>query len=245
MLPTECAAACESVPCACRGKVYVFLVNGFDPFDFGRLGDVRRTLVRAGFSKVYDGQFYHAGWFADEMRRLHADEPEARFVVVGFSAGVEAAAYLTDAVARDGITVDLLASIDAPFWSNVPQQQPTNVQQVMNVHGTPLFGYPDAGTGFDIEVPVGILDGVATHPLTLDRIVSRLAEVAGTVPVAPVRPDPTTTVEAPTPRPLATLSASPGDEWDFLKPVNRLTDASPPAQVFSEPTKSDVRAVAR
>src|SRR5262249_19089981 len=90
-LPPKCVEACETVPCACRGKVYVFLLNGFDPLGL-EAAQVRTALVRAGFPRVYDGQFYHTVWFGDEMRRIHAEEPDARFAVVGIGAGVEFAA---------------------------------------------------------------------------------------------------------------------------------------------------------
>src|SRR5438067_9421224 len=73
-LPPQCLDACRSVSCECRGKVYVFLVNGFDPLGWQRMADVRATLIQAGFPRVYDGQFYHAVWFGDEMRRIHVEE---------------------------------------------------------------------------------------------------------------------------------------------------------------------------
>src|SRR5215207_10170554 len=82
-LPPECTAECAEVPCACRGKVYVFLLAGLDPFDTDRVGDFRNALIRSGFTKVYSGQGYHDTYFAAEMHRLTLAEPDARFVVVG------------------------------------------------------------------------------------------------------------------------------------------------------------------
>src|SRR5205814_1298819 len=88
-LPPECITECAEVPCACRGKVYVFLLSGFDFLDTDRVGAFRAALIRTGFTKVYNGQFYHDTYFAREMHRLALEEPGARFVVVGFSSGVD------------------------------------------------------------------------------------------------------------------------------------------------------------
>src|SRR5438105_880981 len=89
-----CQEKCDASPRPCRGNVYVFLVNGFDPFDVAKLGNARTALNGLGFTKVYSGQFYHAGGFADEIKTLAAAEPNARFVIVGVGAGVDAAVSL-------------------------------------------------------------------------------------------------------------------------------------------------------
>src|SRR4051812_15211300 len=74
-VPPECGTRCAEVPCACRGKVYVFLMTGFDPFNTDRIGDFRSALIRAGFTKVYSGQGYHQNFFAAELHRLAREEP--------------------------------------------------------------------------------------------------------------------------------------------------------------------------
>src|SRR5947208_2806060 len=76
VISQDCAAACCDAPCACRGHVYVFLMSGFDPFDFDNVGEFRKALLNAGFTKVYDGQFYHDTFFAAEMHRLALEDPE-------------------------------------------------------------------------------------------------------------------------------------------------------------------------
>jgi hypothetical protein len=228
-LSAHCLEACESVPEPCRSKVYVFLLSGFDPLGFDGIASVRATLARAGFRKVYDGQFFHSGWFAEEMRRIHAEEPEARFAVVGIGAGVESAAGLAAAVATDGITIDLLASVDAPFWSSAAGSHPTNVQQVLSVYGLAQLGPTADEAGAVLEVPTSSWFGVATHPLTLDRLARELAQVAGAVPGPAAEPTPPAADAAPTPRPVTVLPHGPRDEWDFLKPVVRLSEILPPS----------------
>jgi hypothetical protein len=222
-LPSDCLEACQGVPPACRGKVYVFLIDGFDPFGFCHVADVRKCLLSAGFTKVYNGHCYHTRWFADEMRTLHTDEPDARFVVVGFASGVEAAKCLADAVA-DGVTIDLFATIDAPCWSKVPLQQPENVQSVLSLQDESLLGGP---AKLVANASGDSVDAVEAHQPPVRQLTAALITIAGSVPVSVATPiSLTTEAELQSPRPLVTRSATLRDDWDFLKPVVRLGDAA-------------------
>jgi pimeloyl-ACP methyl ester carboxylesterase len=226
-LAPECMAACGDVPCACRGKVYVFLLSGFDPLDLDRVGDFRAALVRAGFTKVYNGQFYHDRYFAQEMRRLAAEEPDSRFVVVGFSLGTEFAVSLAESVGHQGIPISLLASVDPYWWSGAPSKTPANVQQTMNLHGEPLLFANRAGSGAEVQIPESFPNNITAHPLTVETLARALANVAGTVtPPPPSSPAPQLADDVPTPRPVSRTS-SPRDEWDFLKPTASLRGLSP------------------
>jgi hypothetical protein len=193
-LPPECVQACHSLPCCCRGRVFVFLIDGFDPLDGCGVARVRQSLIDLGFIKVYDGHFYHAGWFADEMRRLHAEEPDAHFVVAGFSTGAETARSLAESVAGDGITVDLLAVVDGPLWAAAVPAKPENVVRVLHLPGCAAAGQP---------------------------LADELTAIAGLVPV-PMPPVIVVGPELPTPRPVEPPPAAPRDAWDFLKPATRL-----------------------
>lgn len=194
-LPPECMQACRELPCCSRGRVFVFLIDGFDPLDGCGVSCVRRSLIDLGFIKVYDGHFYHSNWFADEMRRIHAEEPDAHFVVVGFSTGAETARSLAECVAADDITVDLLAVVDGPLWTAAIPEKPENVVRVVHLPGS----------------------SVAVQPLA-----DELTAIAGLVPVPVTLVEPNTS-DVPTPRPVAPLIPSvTRDAWDFLKPVARL-----------------------
>src|SRR5262245_25236265 len=129
-LPPDCVERCNDVPGGSRAKVYVFLLSGFDPLDLDEIAAVRATFQRHGFIKVYNGQFYHGIEFAKEMRAIRAEVPDARFAIVGYGLGVEAAAALAEDVAQSDIPVNLLASVDAPFWSSAPGKQPAHVWRV-------------------------------------------------------------------------------------------------------------------
>ncbi|MFO0809761.1 MAG: hypothetical protein U0746_14155 [Gemmataceae bacterium] len=197
-LPPECVQACQQVPSCSRGRVFVFLVDGLDPLAVGCVGTVRRTLVGLGFNKVYDGYFYHVDWFAEEMCRLHAEEPDTRFVVVGVSTGATTAQSLAESVAAAGVGIELLAVVDGPLWGTANSVKPGNVVNMVRV--------PDAAT--------------AVMPL-----IEELTAIARSVPV-PIRELPPPVVEElPPPRPVSRSSEGARDAWDFLKPVARLGES--------------------
>jgi hypothetical protein len=226
-LPAECTADCAEVPCACRGKVYVFLMTGFDPFNSDRVDDLRVALNQAGFAKVYSGQGFHDTWFAGEMHRLAVADPDARFVIVGFSSGADYAVSLAESVAWHGIHVTLLATVDPHWWSPSPAQKPGNVEQVMHIHGEPWL-FPDRmSPGTDVQIPESYPGNITAHPQTVERLARTLASIAGTVP----RPEPTAAppiVETtPTPRPTVRRLDGPRDAWDFLRPVASLKGLAP------------------
>jgi hypothetical protein len=241
-LPADYLEACQAVPPACRGKVYVFLIDGFDPFGFCHVADFRKGLLNAGFTKVYNGHCFHTRWFADEMRTLHAEEPDARFVVVGFASGVEWAKCLADAVAADGVTIDVFAEVDATCWSNGPLQQSANVQSVLNLQGKFRRGLVAGSAESDPNGPSEGVDAIEAQQSPVQQLTAALMTIADSVPVSVATPmSPTVEAEFQSPRALVTRTAPPRDEWDFLKPVVRLGDAPH----VSEPDPPGERTAAR
>ncbi|HEY1375553.1 MAG TPA: hypothetical protein VGF55_02105 [Gemmataceae bacterium] len=226
-LPPECTAECADVPCACRGKVYVFLMSGLDPFDLDRVADFRAALIRAGFNRVYNGQAFHDSYFAREMHRLALEEPDARFVLVGFSLGADYAVSLAESVAHYNIPITLLASVDPYWWSAAPTERPTNVQQVMQIHGQPLLFANRASAGMDVEIPESFPTNITAHPLTVEHLARTLASIAGTLPRPELPPAAPVPDDSPTPRPITARRDEPRDAWDFLKPVASLRDLAP------------------
>lgn len=227
-LAPECTTDCAEIPCACRGKVYVFLMTGFDFFDSDRITDFRNALIQAGFTKVYAGQGFHDTFFAAEMNRLARTEPDAKFVVVGFSSGADFAVSLAESVSRYGIPIALLASVDPHWWSSAPAERPANVEQVMHIHGEPWLFAGRMSAGADVQIPESYPSNITAHPLTVEQVARSLAGIAGTLP----RPEPTAgqpIVETtPTPRPTARRLDAPRDGWDFLRPAASLKGLAPP-----------------
>lgn len=226
-LPPECTAQCGDVPCACRGKVYVFLMSGFDPLDLDRVKDFRTALIHAGFIRIYSGQGYHDTYFASEMHRLALEEPDARFVIVGFSLGADYAVSLAESVGHYGIPVALLASVDPYWWSSAPTEKPANVEQVMHVHGEPWLLANRPSAGMDVRIPESFPTNITAHPLTVESLARALISIADTLPhPPPPTAAPPVADDHPTPRPV-TRTEGPRDSWDFLKPIASLRSLTP------------------
>jgi hypothetical protein len=168
---------------------------------------------------VYHGQCYHACCFAEEVCDLHAEYPDARFVVMGFSSGVGAAVRLAESVRHAGVPIDLLISVDAPAWSTATQILPDNVHHLICTRGK-------------IQVACCAPDPMADElvaedgqTMTVERLVEELTSIAGTVPLTTGLSTENGTGDAPSTRSEIVRPAARRDEWDFLKPIFRLADA--------------------
>src|SRR5437764_243197 len=68
-VPIGCAAPIQSsrVRPGNASYVYVFVVNGLDPLNYGNLTGLRDHIRALGFEHVFFGQLYHAGWIKKEI----------------------------------------------------------------------------------------------------------------------------------------------------------------------------------
>ena len=82
-----------------------FLMNGLDVVNCGNLAGLRDYLHDMGFNQIYYGQLYHVWWFQCEIARIHREDPDARFVLVGYDLGVNAVDGLARHVAHDGVQI--------------------------------------------------------------------------------------------------------------------------------------------
>lgn len=103
--------ACD-LPASARDKVYVFLVNGVSLFGESGLSGLRDQLHLRGFAKVGYGQIVHTGWMGREMKRIYAENPETRFVVVGYDLGGSSAVKLANDCQAAGVPVEGLVLLD-------------------------------------------------------------------------------------------------------------------------------------
>ena len=225
----ELVQPCQVAPKCCRDHVYVFLVHGLDPFNFANLSGLRDYVQALGFHKTYYGQLYHASSFAHAIRQIHHDDPDAHFVLIGFSYGANVARHLAHVAQEEGVTVDLLVYLGGNTLKNCPHDQPENALRIVNILAS---GCIWNGATFDraenIHEPDVWHFGSPTHRQTLETLAHELAQVAANLPLPPEEVD-----EAPAPRPVLPGVPAPRGEWDFLKPVPQL--AMPPAE--DEPVK--------
>jgi hypothetical protein len=214
------AAPSACLPDCCRNHVYVFLLDGMDPFDWANLRGVRDYVQSLGYVKTYYGQLYHASSFEKEIRRLHREDPDARFVLIGFSFGANVVCHLTQATKDDDVHIDLLVYLGGNTLKNRPEDRPENVCKLVNILATGCIWNGDT---FDGAENVQYSDrwhfGSPSHPYTLDVLSRELALVAARVPI--VEPAPSVPEEGPVPRRAEVQSAGEdGAEWDFLKPAS-------------------------
>lgn len=219
-----------AVPTCCRNHVYVFLVNGCDPVNCGNLTGVRDHLHTLGFIKTYYGQVYHTRYFANEIRKVRQDDADARFVLIGFDLGARAVQALAGDLGHEGVCIDLVIYLSAKGVKDETIEQPATVVRAVNIQADGCLGKGGPVTGADnVHLPDVSRYGSPTHHYTLQRLASELAQVAASVPVKalPAPPPPPEPELAPTPRPLKPMPSAERDEWDFLKPVDRLGPRPP------------------
>jgi hypothetical protein len=186
--PTEVITTCktELSPCG-RSHVYVFFVHGLDPFDYANLSGVRDYVNELGFPKTYYGQFYHKSQFEKEIRTIRSDDPEARFVLIGFSLGANMVRSIANTARNEGITIDLLVYLGGNTLGNEERDQPDNVARVVNILAT---GWIFNGVWMDRAENIEETDvyhfGSPTHPETLSMLARELTGIASERRVADV-----------------------------------------------------------
>jgi hypothetical protein len=232
--PPELLDPCRCLPQCCKSRVHVFLIDGLDPLNAGALTDVRAFLIDVGFIKTSLGQVYHAGSFGDQIRKLHRDDPEAQFALVGFDRGARSARALACELVGEGVPVALVVFLDGQFLEELPPQglPGTRVVHVRNAGG--LWDVPELKTVENVNVQGCEHFQLPTHPLTLEVLASGLAAVTQTVPMPalPIDALPPSFEPPPPPRPIeppGVGAAAAG--WDFL----RATDRLPPADALPVP----------
>jgi len=225
-------ATCNAIPKCCRDHVYIFLVNGLDPINFGRLTGLRDYLHKLGFGQTYYGQLYHFSFFRKEIRRIHMEDPEAHFVLVGFSAGMNVVHALAAGATREGIWIDSLVYLSGnnPV-TPMPADRPANVGHVLNVLASGMMGrVGERDYAENIRLEDAWHFDSPMHVRTQQLMAQEVAQLASVVPAPSSKETmPRGAFDDPTPRPIKQKPLAERDAWDFLKPVSRLK--TPPEQV--------------
>jgi hypothetical protein len=220
-------ALCQSLPQPCKQRVYIFLLHGLDPLDLGNLDGLREYIHSLGFSKTYYGLPYHAFYFEKEIRKIHAEAPTSRFVLIGFSYSAPLVRDMACDMGRAGIPVDLLVYIDGVTLHHRPLDRPANALQVVNI----LSCFRAAENNLKEAANVQYGDvwhfGASTHPKTLKMLADELTVVAQRVPIIePVLPPPAEGLE-PRPTPRRLPSPLPPNTLPPPLPQNTLPPPTP------------------
>lgn len=221
LTPQQCTAF-QACPSCSQGHVYIFMVHGLDPLDYANLAGVRDYLHALGFRKIYLGQLYHTLYFDGEIHRLHQEDPQARFVLIGFSFGANMVSLLANSAKTENIPIDLLVYLGGNTLHNDPIDQPDNALKIVNILAS---GCIWNGTTMDraenISIPEVYHFGSPSHQGTLEVLRRELAVVAGHASLRPPLSS-APPLLTPLPEPSLPPETSPRDEWDFLKPVAHL-----------------------
>ncbi len=216
---------CCEVPSCSRSHVYVFFLHGCDPLDCADLAGVSDYVRSLGFNKTYYGQFYHCIHFTNEARRIHADDPDARFVVVAFSAGAMTAELMAHSLEKAEIKIDLLVYLDGFGLHKGAEARPQNVARIINVNsGDWVLAGPTLSGVENIRLSDADHFDTPSHRATLDLLARELTELAWSVPV---REDVPIAAANKSLAPSVSKADDTRDEWDFLKQENRYAPAVP------------------
>lgn len=214
-----------------RAHVYTFLINGNDPLLLGNLVAVQAELFRWGFPHTWYGEMYHVSQFEREIHDIHRRDPDARFVLVGFSYGGMYAQRLARRLARDGIHVSRLILLDA-FGVDEAADSPEGFHgRTINFSGEWHFQNVHViEDGENIQIPEYYHFAIPTHASVLHQLSEELAAVAQDVPVLlPARAE--MFPASPVPRPHAPDPPPLPSEWDFLQPTYLLEMPLPVLEV--------------
>jgi hypothetical protein len=242
--PVDVVTACRELPKCCKNHIYVFIVHGLDPLDSANLSGLCKHINNLGFHNTYYGQLYHAWTFDKEIRRIHHEDCEAHFVLIGFSFGANVVRSLTQSVYDEGIRVDLLVYLGGNTLDNVPYDRPDNAGHIVNILASGCIwngAWLDGATNIH-ETDVWHF-GSPSHLRTIQTLDDHLLALAASV-AAPATDLMKPADDEPTPRPVMPPAVSKKDEWDFLKPVSRLrekpAEGQAPAPAEKKPVKEKV-----
>ena len=177
--------ACEQAPADGRDHVYTFIVNGADPFHLSNLNGVTGYLRRLGFPQTRLEPFRNARSAGQQIRAIRQSDPDAKIVLVGFSAAALFVRRLANDLEREGITLDALVYLSGDYVGNTPRSAPSNVGKVVNIrgHGLVFSGYDLFFNGADIDNAVNVkLDSrhivVPSQAQTLETLATLMANLA-------------------------------------------------------------------
>ncbi len=170
---------------------YCFFFNGVDPGNLGNFYGLSQFVKSYGYPQVYFGQMTHGNYYLRKIREIHANDPQARFVLVGFSGGTYVIRNMANTLRTEGIFVDLLVYIGGDMIYNNCYSQPDNVCRILNVTGYGfcltggnLFANGDTlDRAMNVRIPIYHF-GLPSHHDTIQALLAELDQV----PCTPVPP---------------------------------------------------------
>jgi hypothetical protein len=112
------------------------MVNGLTivPHIYGSMNGVGPYVEELGFCAPKVACHYWRWSFQNDIRRIHEQDPEAHFVLVGYSIGGSVVHSMARSLEKDGIFIDLLVYIDAHTFVNDLDKRPANVGKIVSIN---------------------------------------------------------------------------------------------------------------
>jgi pimeloyl-ACP methyl ester carboxylesterase len=117
------------------------MINGLTilPHVFGSMNRVAPFVEKLGFPRPKVASHYWRWSFQSDIRQIHQADPDARFVLVGYSIGASVACSMAETLGRDGIFIDLLVYIDAHSFIHDFTKRPPNVGRIVSINSSAPF----------------------------------------------------------------------------------------------------------
>jgi hypothetical protein len=125
---------CRTLPPEAKDHVYVFLVNGLDPLYTANLNGLSAYLHALGFKQAETGQMTSTLSFRNRILHIRASDPQARIVLLGFSAGANCVRSLAHALRKDDVTIDLLIYLGGVTVFDGDYSRPENARRIVNIN---------------------------------------------------------------------------------------------------------------
>lgn len=163
---------------------YVFFFNGVDPANLGNMYGLCCFVKSYGFPQTYFGQMYDGNYYLKKIRQIHQDDPQAHFVLVGFSGGTYVIRNIANTVKDEGIWVDLLVYIGGDMIYNNAYSQPDNAAHILNVTGygfcltggNLFFNGDNLDRALNVRIPIRHF-GLPSHRDTITNLLHELDQV--------------------------------------------------------------------
>jgi hypothetical protein len=170
----EAGPNCE-VPTCQRNEVYVYAVSGMNPADAWDVDKLREELNKQGFAKVSCGQSLLAYTFASDMRHIHAEHPDAVFVILGSASAAPTATRLAQKAVLDGLPVAAFVMLDHDGKATIPN---------LGVRTLAIGGYGTSTpiSGEAVVVATSSRYNLASDMRTVETIARLLNDVAWAIP---------------------------------------------------------------
>jgi hypothetical protein len=219
IVDTDCWRASDEIPQVSKDCVYVFMFNDHDPMHMGDLDLTRDYIQDLGFGKTFYGYPLHVGFFADKMRLIHANCPQARFAIIGFQGGAAAAQKLAGEAAISDIPIDFMLYLS-------PKSVASQDEYVLSERTITIWGEVACGNKYDCgEGEKIFLEGahsmmLPTNPEVLNILERELTLIGFGVPMPSRHDRPTEPLVKPIPAPRKTAARPKplAPEWQFLRP---------------------------